>query len=93
MARMRKEDKTTVSRECLARSSSSGVERGIAGPKVTGSIPVCSFFYLFTVCVERVFILNLCDYWQLFWLLIPVYSASIRMQTLHYIIYCLLNQV
>ena len=27
------------------RNSSSVVERGIAGPKVTGSIPVCSFFY------------------------------------------------
>lgn len=28
------------------RNSSSVVERGIAGPKVTGSIPVCSFFFI-----------------------------------------------
>ena len=27
------------------RNSSSVVEHGIAGPRVTGSIPVCSFFY------------------------------------------------
>ena len=31
-------------REGLERNSSSGGERGIAGPKVTGSNPVCSFF-------------------------------------------------
>jgi hypothetical protein len=29
--------------ESQFRNSSSVVERGIAGPKVTGSIPVCSF--------------------------------------------------
>ena len=27
-------------------NSSSVVEHGIAGPRVTGSIPVCSFFYI-----------------------------------------------
>ena len=31
----------------VVRNSSSGGERGIAGPKVTGSNPVCSFFYPF----------------------------------------------
>ena len=33
--------------EGIVRNSSSGGERGIAGPKVTGSNPVCSFFYPF----------------------------------------------
>ncbi len=32
-------------RDVVVRNSSSVVERGIAGPKVTGSIPVCSSFY------------------------------------------------
>ena len=37
----------------VVRNSSSVVEHGIAGPRVTGSIPVCSFFYSFILLINK----------------------------------------